>query len=775
METQELNAEGLLEEAQGGISAYLDAARGSGRIDEQSYVQATRNTFPTLKEWLEDERIPDISPSLREGLRKTIADRKWEELVNAFRQPVRFGTGGIRGMMAFDRKSIEALDDEWIYAPILKGPNTINDLVLLRTSAGVAKFGRDQRPPFERVVIGYDSRIRGYDFAAIVAQLFLAYDYTVYFFDEPGPYPEMTFAIPYQGIKADIGILISASHNDYRYNGYKLSCSNGSQFDPEQRDEMYNRYIAHATTRDIVLCPFEDAPADKLVFLGGEEPVEGFDYLGRERLVMNIHKEHADHVKTFLLTDNLPEQQAKAADPLKIAYCAFHGAGRRAVPRLLREVGFADQNVKIITAGGLNDLNGLFPSFPSDPGREQQPDPGDPRAARRAVEAFETQYGSFDDVDILIGTDPDADRCGVVVKVPPDQRHLYDGENLVLLPADQMWALLLWYRLHREIEKYGEVHEAQKKFIVLSHTTSDAVVRLARKHGLGVIKTWVGFAALAAGVRDVWEGKKIEPLIEGRTSAKAELCHPFVCEYQDMDNGQRSINVAAMEQSNGFSILGGPPPDERSLGVGGHVRDKDGTMAALLIAEIAAWAKAHGTTIYELVDKHINLDPDVGLFVTHYEPDPIDGEYPGIQGDRKKKEILRRALGYFQLALAGDLEIAGLPVTSAVIYRTGKYDTIYEPTYDFQFPDEGVRFYFGTKLSHATVRPSGTGNSLRFHVQLHEPDPRSDLIGSKKRLLDKVQEITDDLRQKLKALRPGDAGEGKTEFAAQSAMIGENS
>jgi phosphoglucomutase len=751
MATRDTDVSSLLKTAEEGIRRYLDDASQQGRIDRQSYDQATRNTFPALKRWLEDEHISEISPRLKEGLREAILGGRWEQLVNAFRQPARFGTGGIRGMMAFDRPSIVRLKEEGITAPVLKGPNTINDLVLLLTSAGVAKFGRQQKPPFSKVVIGYDSRIRGDDFAAIVGQLFLAYGYTVYFFDEPGPYPEMTFAIPYQDIKADIGILISASHNDYRYNGYKLSCANGSQFDPEQRDEMYNRYIAHATTDDVKLCPFEEAPPDRLIFLGGEAPVEGFDYLGREDRIMNLHRAHGNHVKSFLLTDDLPRQQKQATDPLKIAFCAFHGAGRRAVPRLLGEVGFTD--VKVIHEGGLNDLDGLFPSFPSDPGREQQPDPGDPRAAERAVAAFEKEYGSLDQVDILIGTDPDADRCGVVVQVPPDQQHLFQGRSWRLLPADEMWALLLWYRLHREMEKHGRVQDADKKFLVQSHTTSDAIVLLARKYGLGVIRTWVGFAALAAAVRDVWEGKPIQPLVEGRDKPGDELCHPFVCEYQDMDTGRRSINVAALEQSNGFSILGGPPPDERSLGIGGHVRDKDGTMAALLVAEVAAWAKQQGTTIFELIDQHIHLDPDVGLFVTHYEPDPLDGEYPGIEGDRKKKEILRRALGYFQLALAGDLEIAGLPVTSAVIYRTGKYDQIYEPTYDFRFPDEGVRFYFGNPLSHATVRPSGTGNSLRFHVQLHEPDPSADLVVKKKELMSQAQAVADHIRELLKAPR----------------------
>jgi phosphoglucomutase len=746
----------LLAAAEAGVTQFLESARARGDIDQQAFQQASQNVVPNLRKWLTDDEIPRFSPNFRQGVYAAIQAQRWEDIVNAYRQQARFGTGGIRGMMAFDRASVEQLAKEGSHAPILKGPNTINDVVLLLTSAGVAKFGKEQKPAFDRVVIGYDSRVRGQDLGKLVAQLFLHYGYTVYFFDEPCPYPEMTFAIPYKEIQGDIGILISASHNDYRYNGYKLSCSNGSQFDPEQRDEMYKKYIAKATTRDIGLMKFEDAPADKLVFLGGDERIEGFNYLGREGRVVNVHQAHADHVKSFLLTPDLKQRETKAKKPLCIAYCAFHGAGRRAVPRLLRDVGFRD--LRIITSGGLNDLNGLFPSFEWRAGREQQPDPGDVRAALTAVKAYREDHqagriGSFDDVDILIGTDPDADRCGVVVKVPESQRSLYDGQDWTLLSADSLWALLLWYRMHREIERHGIVKDSDRKFIVLSHTTSDSIVLLARKYGLGVIKTWVGFAALAASVRDVWERKELKHLKEGRVDPNAELCDPFVCEYQDMHNGRRSINVAAMEQSNGYSILGGRPPDARSLGVGGHVRDKDGTLAALLVAEIAAWAKDKGTTLFELIDKHIYLDPAVGLFVNHYEPDPLDGEYPGIQGDQKKKEILRRTLGYLQFALAGDFQIGGRKATSTAVYRTGKYDAIYPATSDFRFPDEGVRFYLGDEFNHVTVRPSGTGNSLRFHIQLRDPDPSADLVTAKQKLTTDAVAIADELREILKAPR----------------------
>jgi phosphoglucomutase len=753
------NIDSVLKKAEQGITQYLQKSRESGRLDEQLYKDALAATFPNLKKWLTDPHIDTISPLLKKAVISAISKGKWKDIVNAYRQSVRFGTGGIRGMMAFDKASIIKLKKEGIQTDIFKGPNTINDLVILLTSAGVARYGRAQQPKLEKIVIGYDSRIRVHDFAALVATLFLAYDYTVYFFDAPCPYPEVTFAIPNEAVKADVGVLISASHNDYRYNGYKLSCANGSQFDPEERDEMYNKYIKDSQTKDIRLCEYKDAGRDRLWFLGGDEPVQGFDYAGREDRIIDMHAKHRDHIKSFLVTADLAARQEKAKDPLHVGFCAFHGAGLIAVPRLLREVGFRD--VKPVNGNksrlGLNELNGLFPAFRSDPGKEQQPDPGDPRAAATAVEALREDYPrDHKAVDLLLGTDPDADRTGIIVRVPSEQKRIYDNRDFYLMPADDVWTLVLWYRLHREIKKYGRVRDARKKFVVLSHTTSDSITRVARKYGIGVLKSWVGFAALAAVTRDTWDGKarQFSHLVDGRDEQYTDVCHPFVCEASDMDNGQRSINIAAMEQSNGFSLLGGPPPDARSLGRGGHVRDKDGTFAALLVAEIAAWAKEQGSDLIGLLDRYVYLDRDIGLFATFYEPDPLDGEYPGIEGDRIKKNILRRALGFYQLALAGDLEIAGHRVISAAIYRTGKYDRIYPPSHDFVFPDEGIRFFFDEdKLQHLTIRPSGTGNSLRFHIQLHAEPTRKNLLQTKKEIRRDGRRIMNELRKMLRAPR----------------------
>lgn len=750
-----------IKKAESGILHYLNEARDKGKIDDQLYEIANKNTFPNLKEWLMDKKIDELSPQLKGALIKNIEDENWTGIVNAYRQNIRFGTGGIRGMMAFDRKSIELLHKEGLDAPILKGPNTINNIVLLKTSVGVAQFGNEKN--YTKIVIGYDSRIRGQDLAKLVAELFLAYGYTVYFFDEVCPYPEVTYAIPDEGVKAHIGILISASHNDYRYNGYKLSCSNGSQFDPTERDEMFEKYIAPAKTDDIKLCSFEQTHEDKLFFLGGARLNENFNYAGKEKNLINIHERHRNHVKSFLMIKDIKEMQERSNDHLKIGYCAFHGAGTYVVPRLLKEVGY--KSILQIKRNKLDECNGLFPSFRSIAGLEQQPDPGDPRAGRIALDAFRLDYPEhYDDLDILIGTDPDADRCGVLVPVPKEQQFLYDDQEWMLLPADDLWALVIWYRCAMEKEMYGAIQDQEKKFITLSHTTSDCITRVALKNNIGVAKTWVGFAALSAVTRDIWNGnyKEYLTLKEGRNGTFKDLCHPFTQECYGFENGLRSLNIGAMEQSNGFSILGGPPADKSSLGENGHVRDKDGTFAAFLTAEIAAWAKEKGTTLFHLIDDEIYLDPEIGLFVNFYEPDPLDGEYPGIEGDRIKKAILRRTLGYLQLALAGDLSIAGQPVKHASVYRTGKYDIIYPPTYDFQFPDEGVRFFFDDeRLNHITIRPSGTGNALRLHTQLHadvvDADnnviSREKLIALKYKLRFLSKAVLSDIREKLKAPR----------------------
>ena len=698
----------LIQEAQAGIFAYLDEQFHRGVVDAGLFEKARRTVIANLTSWFQDPHIDSLSPRLKEGIQNAISERRWAVLTEVFVDEIAFGTAGIRGKAAMTDAELQRLQAEGLDAPILKGPNTLNNIVLLLKSAGVARYAAEHG--LKSIVIGFDSRVQGEAFARLVARLFLANGLKVYLFDEACPYPEMTFAIPY--LNADMGILISASHNDRRYNGYKLSAGTGSQFEPAVRKIIYNDYIRKMTTADVRLIDCEDAPVDssapndpllpgnRLVFLGGDARLEGVSYDNRP--LINIHQPHLEHIKQFILDREMMEAWA---DKVCVGYCAYHGAGRKAVPRLLADFGFRD--IKIVHALRLNELDGLFPAFQEDP--EQQPDPGDPVAAEIAVNAFKEEYGAdeFDRQDILIGTDPDADRVGLVIKIPPTQRAVFGNKTYRLLEADDAWTLLLWYRIQKERDANGGTFpDASKKFIVLSHLTTDALVRLARKHGVGVVKTWVGFGMIANAVQKTWAGI---------TLSRSEH-REMVCDLIGMSDSPRSINIGCLEQSNGFSILGGPPPTPTALGTGGHCRDKDGVFAAVLLAEVAAYAKSVGTSLFELLDEYVYLDPDVGYFVTYYEPAPKWGEYKGLEGWTTKISILRESVALSQRIQAGEeIRLGGLPVLNSEVFVVGKYAEAHQWA---DFPDEGVRFYFDeAKWSYLTVRPSGTSQCLRFHIQ----------------------------------------------------------
>ena len=162
----------LLSAAETGIGAHLAAQRDAGWITGTYYDEAIAHTLPNLRKWLLAAELDRISPNLRDGLRSAIADLRWEDLTNAFSREVAFGTGGIREKMGSRRDEVLRLRHEGIHAPIIKGPNTINDVILLLTSAGVARYGCASKPPLRKIVIGFDSRVRGQDFARLIASLF---------------------------------------------------------------------------------------------------------------------------------------------------------------------------------------------------------------------------------------------------------------------------------------------------------------------------------------------------------------------------------------------------------------------------------------------------------------------------------------------------------------------------------------------------------------------------------------------------------------------------
>ncbi len=473
------------------ISGFLKAQFDSGTVDQLIYEKAISDVgvFANLNRWMESPDIDRISPNAKRGILSALFANRWPDINECFFTEVEFGTGGIRGRAVISDWELELLRDEGIAAPFLRGPNTINDVVLLQKSAAIAKFANMRG--FKSLVIGFDSRIRGRDFAKIIAELFIDYGLKVYLFDDVVPYPEVTFAIP--TMHADMGILLSASHNDRRYNGYKLSCGNGSQFSVAERRMILNDYIGKTGFDEIRRADLATANNDQLVFLGGAKRVKDINYYSYVGEPVNIHKQHEKQIASFLLDKKLLKKEAKK---IHLGYCAYNGAGRDAVPRLIKSLDIK----KLDCISSMQPVDGMFPAFDdlkSPKGKKvyQQPDPGDKFAALKAVSEFVKEYGKekFGKLDALIGTDPDADRVGVVVPVPKSQRPIYNGEDNVLLDADTAWAILLWYRMEKM--KHAK-SDFSKFFLVQSHTTTDVITLLCEKYGIAWIKTWVGFAQL---------------------------------------------------------------------------------------------------------------------------------------------------------------------------------------------------------------------------------------------------------------------------------------
>ncbi len=651
-----------------GLTSYLRDLVNEGKIGSTEADLVSRGAKANIMSWLLDDSLPAL---VRKALTKAIVDARWRDLTYAFWQNIIFGTGGIRGRIVLSEAELNDFAAQGLGTPFLKGTNTINEITIMTYTTGVANWMRANGG--SKVVVGSDSRLHGSALAELVAKVFLARELTVYLFDEPCPYPELSFAVT--NLRADVGIEISASHNDKRYNGYKISNKTGASLSLAERQEVIDytlgnvqKGIKRVTISGLKTVELSEAHKEQLYYLGGDTPVVNT----QDRPFTNMHKMHREHVESLILDKDVIEKYGK---DVRIGYCAFYGVGFKAVPRLFPDTGFP--NLKIVTE--MNRLDGYFPRFKID----QVVDPGDSKPAELAVRMFVEEYGeeAFRELDMMVGTDPDADRMGLVVPLPEQQKKAL-GE-WKLLTADDVWTLLLWYRLKRKAEMLGgRIPDASQRFIVKNHVTTESLRMVAKKFGLSCVDSWVGFGLLAEKAIEGWE--------------------------------RGEINEGLFEESNGFSLAGARPLPNEYLGRGGHTLEKDGTLAAILMAEVAAYGKSVGLSIVELLDR-LYLDHDIGYVATLKLQIPEEGVFEGVEGEFNKRQIIRNTERVMLRANSESpsIRIANLTVAKAEAFRTGKYDMLYWPG----FPDEGIRFHFDRSgLRHVTVRPSGTEAKLRIMI-----------------------------------------------------------
>jgi len=434
------------------------------------------------KAWLEGDFDQETKIKVRQMLGGDPA-----ELEDAFYKNLEFGTGGLRGIMGV-------------------GTNRMNKYTVGMATQGLANYilshynGDDPK-----VCISYDSRNNSKEFAKITANVLSANGIHVYIFDNIRPTPEMSYAVRLKGAVA--GVMITASHNPKEYNGYKVSWSDGGQV-----TAPIDREIVEAVSKvsDPSMIKFESGlHCGEIEAMGADVDAK---YLGD------------------LLSLSLSSELCRKHSDLKIVYTPLHGCGVRLVPEILSRLGFRN----IIHVPDQDVSDGNFPTVVS-------PNPEEPAALKLALEKAE-ETGA----DIVMGTDPDADRLGIAVR---DN----DGK-MVLLNGNQTASLLTYYILSKR-KALGKL--PTNGYVVKTIVTTELISEICKSFGVPVYNVLTGFKYIAEVVK--------------RNEGKAE----FLC---------------GGEESYGFSV-------------GEFVRDKDAQVSAMMVAECAAWAAEQGLTLYGLLQK----------------------------------------------------------------------------------------------------------------------------------------------------------------------------
>jgi len=439
------------------------------------------------KIWLQE----NIDPEIKEEVKELLKPENEKELIEAFYKDLEFGTGGLRGIMG-------------------AGTNRMNKYTVGTAAQGFANYLKKNFSEKNqiKVAIAHDCRNNSRFFAETCANIFSANGFYVYLFDDLRPTPELSFAIRH--FKCQGGVVITASHNPKEYNGFKAYWEDGGQLisphDKNVIDEV--RKITDFT---------------KINFKGKKDNIE---IIGEEFDNIYINK-----IAALSLS---PEAIERNSD-LKIVYTPIHGTGVKLVPTALKKIGF--KNIYHIDAQDKTDGN--FPTVIS-------PNPENAEALQMALDKAKEV-----DADIVMATDPDADRVGIAVK--------NNKNEFVLLNGNQTGAVLIYYL----IKKWKENNKLTgKEYIVKTIVTTELLVDIAKKYKVEYYDVLTGFKFIADIIKKN-EGKK-----------------------KFIGGGEESYGYLAGE----------------------FVRDKDAVMSCALIAETAAWAKDQGKSFFDvLIDIYLEF------------------------------------------------------------------------------------------------------------------------------------------------------------------------
>ena len=555
---------------------------------------------------------PAFDDKTRSAVEAMINNEDKADLIESFYKDLEFGTGGLRGIMG-------------------AGSNRMNIYTVGMATQGFANYLKINFKDMKQisVVVCHDCRNNSRLFAETVANIFSANGIKVYLFDDLRPTPECSFAIRH--LKAQAGVNITASHNPREYNGYKAYWEDGAQ----------------------VLAPHDKGIIDEV----NKVKVEDVKFEGNKALIEIIGEEidkiYLDKVKTI----SIDPQVIKNQHDLKIVYTPLHGAGRVIIPRALASWGF--DNVHCVKEQMVKDGN--FPTV------------GRPNPEIAEALTLGLRDAKALDADILMASDPDADRVGMACKNS-------DGE-WVLINGNQTCLIFLWYIITNR-QAVGKMKPTD--FIVKTIVTTEVIRKIAEKQHVEMRDCYTGFK---------WIAREIA-LSEGKQ--------------QYIGGGEESYGFLAED----------------------FVRDKDAVSACALLAEICAYAKDHGKTLYDIL-------MDIYMEYGYSHEFTINVERPGKSGADEIQQMMKNFRSNPPKELGGSVidvykDFQSLELTKA----DGSKEKM-------DMPDtSNVLQWFCTDGTKVSVRPSGTEPKIKFYLEIKDTmNSASDFPACEQRACEKIEAI----------------------------------
>ena len=454
---------------------------------------------------------------------KYLMENDMKELVESFYKDLEFGTGGLRGIMGV-------------------GTNRMNVYTVGAATQGLSNYlKRTFAGEQVRVAVAHDSRNNSRMFAERVADIFASNGFRVYLFDTLRPTPELSFAI--RELKCHSGVVVTASHNPKEYNGYKVYWEDGAQLPPKHADEVAKKMKELDVFDCVKTMDYDKAVAEgKIVLMGAETD---------EKFLANVMEQVNDTAVV-----------EKMADTFKMVYTPFHGTGYKLIPEALKRLGMKH----VICVPEQMVIDGDFPTVVS-------PNPENPEGFYLAVD-----LAKKNNADFILGSDPDADRVGIMVRTKDD--------DFVVISGNQTGVLLLDYLIGAK-RRTGKMPE--KPVALKTIVTTEMARKVAEVNGLQCYDTFTGFKFLAQ--------KK-----------------------DQLENSGEGNVIMSYEESYGYML-------------GDYVRDKDAVSASVELTEMAAWYASQGMTLYDALQ---------ALFEKYgyYGEKTLNLVMPGLDGLKKMADLM---------------------------------------------------------------------------------------------------------------------------------------